>query len=107
MVSAAVYQLKRKKLPVRHPVNSTYNVKIGEVRSQGFKLEARGRVGQRHRQKVPAYTLYDAIVSNSTGPWRFALNANNLTDKRYVAVCQSACSYGEPRRIIGSVSYRW
>ena len=176
MLSAAVYQLKRKNLPMRDPVNSSYNIQVGEVRSHGFELEARGRVGRNtnviaayaytdarttkasplapeeegmrvgqvpYHQfslwtdysfgdfglaglkvgaglrfvdtthflygtgKVPAYTLYDAMVSYSTGPWRFALNANNLTDKRYVAVCQSACFYGEPRRIIGSVSYRW
>jgi iron complex outermembrane receptor protein len=176
MLSAALYQLKRKNVSVSDPVDPSYNIQVGEVRSRGFELEARGRIGRNtnviaayaytdarttkasplapdeegmrvgqvpYHQfslwtdysfgdfglaglkvgaglrfvdtthflygtgKVPAYTLYDAMVSYSTGPWRFALNASNLTDKRYVAVCQSACFYGEPRRIIGSVSYRW
>ncbi|EWM45684.1 TonB-dependent siderophore receptor [Bordetella holmesii] len=176
MLSAAVYQLKRKNMSVSDPLDPSYNIQVGEVRSRGFELEARGRVGRNthviaayaytdarttkasplapedegmrigqvpYHQfslwtdysfgdfglagltvgagmrfvdsthflygtgKVPAYTLVDAMVSYSTGPWRFALNASNLTDKRYVAVCQSACFYGEPRRIIGSVSYRW
>ncbi|MFN3988097.1 MAG: TonB-dependent siderophore receptor [Rhodocyclaceae bacterium] len=57
--------------------------------------------------KVPAFTLFDAMVSYSTGPWRFALNATNLTDKTYVASCTYDCFYGEPRKVIASVGYRW
>lgn len=176
MISAAVYQLTRQNITVTDPTNTSYNIQVGEVRSRGFELEARSKIGrnanviaaysytdarttkasplypaqedQRVGQvplnqvslwgdysfgdfglpglkmgvgaryvgstkflygvgKVPPVTLFDAMVSYSTGPWRIALNANNLADRRYVAVCQSACFYGEPRRIIGSVSYRW
>jgi len=56
---------------------------------------------------VPSYTVFDAMASYTTGPWKFALNATNLTDKNYVVSCTYGCFYGEPRKIIGSVSYRW
>lgn len=56
---------------------------------------------------VPAYTLFDAMVSYTTGPWRFALNATNLTDKTYVGSCVYGCFYGEPRKVIGTATYRW
>lgn len=56
---------------------------------------------------VPAFTLFDAMVSYTTGPWRFALNATNLGDKTYIASCTYACFYGEPRKVIGTVTYRW
>lgn len=57
--------------------------------------------------EVPSFTLLDAMVSYTTGPWRFALNATNLTDKTYIASCTYGCFYGEPRKVIASVGYRW
>ena len=56
-----------------------------------------------------AYTLFDARVSYESGPWVYALNVTNLTDKTYIpSICYNGlCDYGEPRRIIGTVSYRW
>lgn len=57
--------------------------------------------------RTPAYTVLDAMMAYTMGPWRFALNASNLTDKTYEAVCPFRCFYGEPRRIIGTLSYRW
>ena len=56
--------------------------------------------------EVPSFTL-DAMVSYTTGPWRFALNATNLADKTYIGSCTYGCFYGEPRRIIGTATYRW
>lgn len=57
--------------------------------------------------EVPSFTLIDTRVSYETGPWVYALNATNLTDKTYIESCTYACYYGEPRSIIGSVSYQW
>ena len=37
--------------------------------------------------EVPSFTLLDAMVSYTTGPWRFALNATNLADKTYIGSC--------------------
>ncbi|MDO9002947.1 MAG: TonB-dependent siderophore receptor [Aquabacterium sp.] len=56
---------------------------------------------------VPSFALVDAMISYRTGPWRLALNATNLTDKDYVASCTFGCFYGEPRKVIGTVTYRW
>lgn len=58
---------------------------------------------------VPSVTLFDAMASYDTASWRFALNANNLADKEYLAVClgRGDCWFGPRRRIVGSVSYRW
>lgn len=56
---------------------------------------------------VPSFVLVDAMISYRTGPWRLALNATNLTDKYYVASCTFGCFYGEPRKVIGTVTYRW
>lgn len=47
------------------------------------------------------------LISYSTGPWRLALNVSNLTDKNYVISCQGDCFFGEPRKVTGSLSYRW
>ena len=56
---------------------------------------------------TPSFTLFDAMVSYSTGPWRLALNITNLLDKTYVGSCTTGCFYGEPRKIIATASYRW
>lgn len=57
----------------------------------------------------PAYTLLDAVLSYDHGHWRYALNANNLADKRYVpGPCYGrGCTYGTPRTVALSASYRW
>lgn len=57
----------------------------------------------------PGYTLLDARLAYENGPWTYALNISNLTDKNYIpSICYNGvCDYGEPRRIIGTVSYRW
>lgn len=57
--------------------------------------------------EVPSFTLIDTRVSYETGPWVYALNATNLTDKAYIESCTYSCFYGEPRSIVGSVSYQW
>jgi len=56
---------------------------------------------------VPSYTVFDAIVSYSTGPWLLSINARNITDKTYVSNCTYGCFYGEPRNVVGTLTYRW
>ncbi|MDZ7855905.1 TonB-dependent siderophore receptor [Sphaerotilus sp.] len=59
---------------------------------------------------IPAYTLVDASIRYDTGTWVLALNARNLGDKTYVATCDgsgTSCSYGEPRRLTATATYRW
>ncbi|CAM3673165.1 TonB-dependent siderophore receptor [Halomonas sp. AOP12-C2-37] len=57
--------------------------------------------------EVPSITLVDTRVSYETGSWVYAVNATNLTDKTYIESCTYGCFYGEPRSIIGSISYQW
>lgn len=58
---------------------------------------------------VPHYTVFDAAVYYTTGPWRFALNARNLADKQYIAGCSSAnaCFTGDPRMIMLTANYNF
>lgn len=56
---------------------------------------------------VPSYTVIDAMLSYTTGPWVLSLNVNNLTDKTYFSSCTYGCFYGEPRKVFGTVSYKW
>jgi iron complex outermembrane receptor protein len=57
--------------------------------------------------RVPGSTLYDALISYARGPWQLTVNMSNLTDKTYVTNCIDVCYYGEPRRVIGTLAYRW
>lgn len=58
---------------------------------------------------VPALTLLDAMAAWETGPWRLALNVNNLADKTYVATClrRGDCWWGARRNVVASVTYRY
>ena len=58
----------------------------------------------------PAYTLFDALVEWTPGPWRVALNARNLFDKHYTSCLSSgvnACRYGDPHIVTATVGYRF
>ncbi len=64
--------------------------------------------------KVPSYTLYDASVGYDLGKVGLKgvdvrVNANNLTNERYVASCASLsyCYLGEERNVNATVSYQF
>ena len=57
--------------------------------------------------EVPSYTVFDAMVRYDLENWRFSLNASNLFDKEYIGSCTYGCFFGERRKVIGTVSYRW
>lgn len=58
---------------------------------------------------VPTYTLVDATLRYIWKSTELQVNATNLGDTTYVAVCQSVnyCNYGNRRNIIGSLRYHW
>jgi iron complex outermembrane receptor protein len=66
-------------------------------------------------RRIPAFTVIDAMVGYDYGPWAFALNARNLTDKVYLTsgvgfganTNMGATSFGAPRSLIGTATYRW
>lgn len=92
----------------------------GEISAAAFSAAApaalRFGLGARHVgstlalftvAEVPSYNVVDASARWSTGPWQLALNVNNVADRKYVASCTYDCFYGERRKIIGTVGYRW
>ncbi|MFK5597985.1 TonB-dependent siderophore receptor [Methylobacterium sp. HMF5984] len=94
-------------------VFANYTIPGGEWRGFGFGGGARyvGRsfADTANTLTVPERVLFDAVVHYTRDNWRFAVNAQNIADKRYVSACQStaACFYGEARRITASLSYKW
>ncbi|HGY3824697.1 TPA: ferrioxamine B receptor FoxA [Citrobacter freundii] len=63
---------------------------------------------------LPSYTLVDMVIGydlTNIGIKGLSaqLNVNNLTDKRYVAACNSLsyCYFGAERSIVGSVSWKF
>nr|WP_156374366.1 TonB-dependent siderophore receptor [Pseudorhodoferax sp. Leaf274] len=59
--------------------------------------------------RVPSVTLLDLMLAYDTDTWRFALNANNATDKTYVSTClaRGDCWWGARRNIVASATYRF
>ena len=63
---------------------------------------------------LPSYTLVDMVVGYDLSKVGLTgvsaqLNVNNLTDKSYVAACNSLsyCYFGAERSIVGSVSWKF
>lgn len=96
-----------------HQASLWFDYALGEFGLPGLKLGAGTRyvgssIGLFDASLItPSYSVIDAMASYTTGPWRLALNISNLADKTYLAMCPYSCSYGEPRKVIGTVSYRW
>ncbi len=59
--------------------------------------------------ETPAVTLFDAMLSYDNGPWRYALNVNNIADRTYEAICMDRgdCYYGARRTVMLSGAYRF
>ncbi len=56
----------------------------------------------------PSFTLVDAALHHDQGPWRFALNASNLLNKKYVASRAFGDFYlGDERSLVFTAKYRW
>jgi iron complex outermembrane receptor protein len=58
---------------------------------------------------TPSVTLFDLVASYDAGPWRYALNVNNVADKTYIATCleRGDCWFGTQRKAQLSAAYRW
>ncbi|WP_249225590.1 TonB-dependent siderophore receptor [Tardiphaga alba] len=58
---------------------------------------------------IPDYTLFDMMIAWDPGPFRLQINANNISDERYVAACYSRgdCYYGLGRTVLGTATYRF
>lgn len=67
----------------------------------GLGLRYMGAFDSPPAPTTPSVTLADALVSYETGAWRWALNVNNLTDKRYFSICMGRgdCWFGARRNV--------
>lgn len=95
-----------------------YTFRGGALRGLSLAAGARG-VDQLYGDlgnslSIPGYTLYDAALRYDAGRvggarLRLALNAGNLTDKRYVATCNAviACYYGSGRTVVATARFGW
>ncbi|MDH6168608.1 iron complex outermembrane receptor protein [Variovorax boronicumulans] len=59
--------------------------------------------------RIPGVVLADLVFAYDTASWRYALNINNVTDKKYFSTCLSRgdCWYGSRRNIVASATYRF
>ena len=103
--------------PINVPENAAslwlfQNVKSGVFAGFGFGGGMR-YVGSRYgldgnTNLVDANTLFDAAISYQSGPYKLALNINNIANEYYVASCGSfGCYLGDGRTVTGRVTYKW
>ncbi|MFM0648170.1 TonB-dependent siderophore receptor [Paraburkholderia bryophila] len=107
-----------KRPPSGNPTNMAsiwldYTLHAGNLRGLGFGGGARyigttyGDAGNTFQ--VPSHFLVDAVVHYDVRNWRFAVNANNLFNRQYIAYCTNSvqCYYGSDRSVIGTARYQW
>lgn len=95
-----------------------YTFQAGALR--GLSLAAGARYnGESHGDsanlyRIPSYTLFDAAIRYDLGRLgstrvQLALNASNLSDKRYVSTCTgvSSCYYGSGRTVMATATFGW
>jgi TonB-dependent siderophore receptor len=87
---------------------------VNDADSDGLSFGAGARyIGVNYDEtgtlRVPAKTLFDAMVAWTQGPWRFSVNAANLTDQAYSASClaRGDCFYGPRRSVMAAATYRF
>jgi iron complex outermembrane receptor protein len=90
-----------------------YTLHAGELRGLGFgggmRYIGASAGDDANTFKVPSHFLVDAVVHYDVRNWHFAVNANNLFNRQYIAYCNSGtqCYYGSDRSVIGTVRYQW
>jgi iron complex outermembrane receptor protein len=94
-------------------LRADYTVKGGPWAGLGFgggvRYTGETFAGDDNAFKVPSYTLADVSIHYERDRWRFALSAQNLFDKEYIARCFNAdfCFYGAVQEVTASVRYRF
>jgi iron complex outermembrane receptor protein len=91
MVSAAVYQLTQTNVLTPDPVDPTFSVQTGEVRSRGVELEAKASVG--NLNLVGGYAYTDARTTKS--------NTTSQVDQQVVLVPYNALSFWADYKLDG------
>jgi iron complex outermembrane receptor protein len=115
-VRGTVDQIGR--VPVNTPENLAnlffdYTIPTGDWRGFGFgggvRYIGRSFADVTNTLRLPDYVLFDAQVHYDYRNWRFQVNATNIADRRFVSSCQAenSCFYGDARRVLAKVSYKW
>ena len=81
----------------------------------GMRYMGSGYTDSREQYKLDAYTLVDLGLSYDVGAvnpalagLQLGLNVTNLFDKTYLSNCnQYSCWWGDRRRVLANVTYRW
>jgi iron complex outermembrane receptor protein len=57
--------------------------------------------------QAAGFTLFDGALDYTRERWRFAVNARNIGNRRYVDGCYSSvdCAYGAARTVVGSTTF--
>ncbi|ASJ95832.1 TonB-dependent siderophore receptor [Shewanella marisflavi] len=106
----------RKSMVPQHMASAWVHYDLGDLGIEGLTIGAGVRytgtsVDNAYfiNDKVPAYTLWDAMASYAfTDKLNLQVNVNNISDKEYLAGCDyGICYYGESRRVTASLSYNW
>ncbi|MCD9124719.1 TonB-dependent siderophore receptor [Luteimonas fraxinea] len=94
-------------------LGSDYTITGGALAGLGFGAGVRftgEHFGDaRNEWETPSYKLFDASAHYDISNWRIQLNAQNLADREYVSVCNSAawCYYGYGRTVTATARYTW
>ncbi|RWR01857.1 ferrioxamine B receptor [[Pantoea] beijingensis] len=87
-----------------------YGISVGA----GVRYIGKQWADNENTRRVPSVTLFDASVRADLGIWNSSLkgayvqvNANNLTDRDYVAACYGTgyCYWGAERSVVASIGY--
>ncbi len=118
--SSAQEQGKRAVYAPRNQASAwlSYDVKAGVLNGltvgSGVRYVNGITSDRQNTHTLPSYTLVDLAVGYDLSHVGLKglsaqVNVNNLTDKRYVAACNSLsyCYFGAERSIVGSLSYRF
>lgn len=115
-VTHTTVDAERGKRPILAPEQSAsllldYTLAHGSLRGLGIGAGARytgiSAGSSTNEIMVPGYTLFDTNIRYDFRAFRLSLNATNIADKRYVAVCTGIayCNYGSTRNVVGGI--RW
>jgi iron complex outermembrane receptor protein len=76
---------------------------------RGARYVGESYADQANTLAVPARGLFDTALHYEYQQWRAALNVTNVADKTFVSSCDgvTSCFYGERRKAMLSLGYRW
>ncbi len=86
---------------------SLNGLKVGTgIRYVGNSYTAAGSLHS--NVKVPSSTVWDLFARYDINRnWVAQINADNVTNRKYVAACDYYCYYGQGRSVVGSISYKF